>query len=469
MPDAFDVIVIGGGSAGLTAAAFVGGLGKRVALVEREHIGGDCTWTGCVPSKALLKVGKIAHTARTAHKYGIQAQPPTTDMTAVRAYIDAAIAELYQHETPEATAKRGVEVVIGDAQFIDPHSIRVGAQTLRAKRFIVATGGRALIPSIPGLSGVKYHTNATIFRNDHLPKHLLIMGAGPIGMELGQAYSRLGAQVTIIGEVVLPRDEPEAVEVMKRVFVAEGISIVEALVGAAHQDGECIRLTLRDGRTVEGDMLLVAVGRTPNVETLALDKAGVLVEGAGIPVSAQLGTNIPHIYACGDVTTGPKFTHYAGWQGSIAGRNAVLPVKAKGVRARVPWVTFTDPEIAHVGMTEREARAQYGDAVKTYTFSTRNGDRTVVEDDTEGFVKLVYRGSGDLLGATVVAERAGEMIIEYSLVIEKKISLRALSGVMHAYPTYSDVAKQAMFRLMIGELLESTAGRVFKGLVRLLP
>jgi pyruvate/2-oxoglutarate dehydrogenase complex dihydrolipoamide dehydrogenase (E3) component len=469
MAEAFDVIVIGGGSAGLTAAAFVGGLGKRVALVEREHIGGDCTWTGCVPSKALLKVGKIAHTVRTAQKYGIHAQSPSTDMPTVRAYINAAIAELYQHETPEATAKRGVEVVLGDAHFLDPHSIVVNGKTLRAKRFIVATGGRALIPPIPGLSGVKYHTNATLFRNDRVPKHLLIMGAGPIGMEIGQAYARLGAQVTIIGEQVLPRDEPEATAVIKRVFTAEGITLVESLVSAAHQEGECIQLTLKGGRMVEGDMLLVAVGRTPNVETLALDKAEVTVEKAGIPVNAHLQTNIPHIYACGDVTTGPKFTHYAGWQGSIAGRNAVLPIKANGLRALVPWVTFTDPEIAHVGMTEGEACAKYGDAVKTYTFSTRSGDRTVVEDDTEGFVKLVYRGSGDLLGATVVAERAGEMILEYALVIAKKISLRALTGVMHAYPTYSDVAKQAMFRMMIAELLESTAGRVFKSLVKLLP
>lgn len=469
MAEDFDVIVIGGGSAGLTAATVVGGLGKRVALVERKHIGGDCTWTGCVPSKALLKVGKIAHTVRTAQKYGIHTQPPATDMPTVRAYIDAAIAELYQHETPEATAKRGVEVVLGDAHFLDPHSIAVNGKTLRAKRFVVATGGRALIPPIPGLSGVKYHTNETIFGNDRLPNHLLIMGAGPIGLELGQAYSRLGAQVTIIGDQVLPRDEPEAAAVLRQAFQEDGIVIVESLVTSARQEGDCIALTLKDGRIVEGDMLLVAAGRTPNVENLGLDKAGVEVEKAGIRVSASLQTNVPHIYAIGDVTTGAKFTHYAGYQGAIVGRNVVLPFKSNGLPTQVPWVTFTDPEIAHAGMTEREARAKYGDAVKTYTFGTAKGDRSVVEDDTQGFIKLVYRGSGELLGATVVAERAGEMIIEYALVIEKKISARALIGVIHPYPTYSDVAKNALSKMLVQELLESTAGRVFKRLVKLLP
>ncbi len=469
MSEIYDVIVIGGGSAGLTAATVVGGLGKRVALVERENIGGDCTWTGCVPSKALLKVGKIAHTVRTAQHYGVHTQPPTTDMPTVRAYIQHAIQELYQHETPEATAERGIHVILGDARFLDPHRIEVDGKTLHAKRFIVATGGRALVPPVPGLADVRYHTNATIFNNDRLPRHLLVMGAGPIGLELGQAYARLGAQVTIIGDQVLPRDEPEAADVLKRVFAAEGITIIESLVATAKQDGECISLTLKDGQTVEGDMLLVAAGRTPNVEGLGLEKTGVQVEKAGIPVNAALQTNIPHIYAIGDVTTGAKFTHYAGFQGAIAGRNVVLPIKANGLPAQVPWVTFTDPEIAHAGLTEREARAKYGDAVKTYTYATLKGDRSVVENDTEGFIKLVYRGSGELLGATVVAERAGEMIIEYALVIEKKISARALIGVIHPYPTYSDVAKNALSKMLVEELLGSVAGRVFKRLVKILP
>ncbi len=470
MNELYDVIVIGGGAAGLTASAVIGGLGKKVALIERERLGGDCTWTGCVPSKALLKVAKTAHAIRTAEAYGITVNPPTVDMGAVREHLRHVIQEVYQHETPEETAKRDIEVVIGEAKFIDAQMIQVGERRMQAKKFIIATGGRAAVPPIPGLDGVPYKTNATLFDNDRLPAHLLIMGAGPIGMEMGQAYVRLGAHVTIIGDQVMPRDEPEAVAVLKKVFASEGVTIIETMVTEVKSDGNTIVLTLKNGQTVRGDMLLVAVGRTPNVDTLDLEKAGVTYTKQGIAVNAHLQTNIPHIYAVGDVTTGPKFTHVAGFQGAAAGRNAVLPVgKSNGHETVLPWVTFTDPEVAHVGLTEDEARKQYGKAVKTFTLPMSEGDRSVAEGDTEGFIKLVYRGTGDLLGATVVADRAGEMIIEYELAIKKKISLRTLVGVMHPYPTYSDVAHKAISKLLVRELLGSSIGKLFKKVVAYLP
>jgi pyruvate/2-oxoglutarate dehydrogenase complex dihydrolipoamide dehydrogenase (E3) component len=470
MSDQYDVIVIGGGAAGLTAAAVTGELGKKTALVERERLGGDCTWTGCVPSKALLKVAKVAHSIRTADRYGISAAPPVVDMAVLRRHLQATIQEVYQHETPEAIAKRNIEIVPGDARFVDAHTIRVGERVMRAKKFVIATGGRAAVPPIPGLADVPYMTNHNLFDSDRLPGHLLIMGAGPIGMEMGQAHARLGARVTIIGDQVMARDEPEAVSVLRQVFEREGIKIIQALVTGARQQGEDIVLTLNDGREVRGDTLLVAVGRTPNIEGLELEKAGVAFTKQGIPVNPRLQTSVPHIYAAGDVTTGPKFTHYAGYQGSVAGRNALLPFgKANGQVTHLPWVTFTDPEVAHAGMTEAEARQQFGEAVKVFTLPLAEGDRSVAEDDTEGFVKLVYRGSGDLLGATVVAARAGEMIIEYQLVIQKKISLRKLAGVIHAYPTYSDVAKKALSNLMIGELLHSRVGWLIKQVVKVLP
>lgn len=470
MPENYDVVVIGGGSAGLTAAAFVGGVEKKVALVEREKIGGDCTWTGCIPSKSLLKVAKIAHSIRTASKYGIAVEEPRIDMRVVRQHVQSIIQEVYQHETPEAVARRGIDAVMGEARFLDAHTLQVGDRQLQAKKIVIASGGRAAVPPIPGLDTVPYKTNANIFDNDELPEHLLIMGAGPIGMEMGQAHARLGAKVTIIGDQVMPRDEPEAVEVLRKVFAREGIEIIESLVTEVRGSGRDIILTLRNGQEVRGDMLLVAVGRTPNIDALDLDKAGVSYTKQGIPVNARLQTNIPHIYAIGDVTTGPKFTHYAGFQGGIAGRNVLLPVgKANGHEAILPWVTFTDPEVAHVGLTEVEARQQYGDAVKVFNFPMAIGDRSITEDDVDGFIKLVYRGSSELLGATVVAARAGEMIIEYELVIKKKISMRELVGVMHPYPTYSDIAQKALSRLLVGELLESRAGRLFKKVVQLLP
>ena len=470
MSNVYDVIVIGGGSAGLTAAAVIGELGKKVALIERENLGGDCTWTGCVPSKALLKVAKVAHSIRVASRYGITVNEPVVDMAAVRQYVSDAIQELYQHETPEEIVKRGVEVILGEARFVDAQTVIVGERRLQAKKFIIATGGRATIPPIKGLDSVPYKTNANLFDNDRLPKHLLIMGAGPIGMEMGQAYARLGAKVTLIGDHVMPRDEPEAVAVLKKVFADENITIIETRVTEVSQKGDMIVLALKNGQELQGDMLLMAVGRTPNVDTLGLEKAGVQVTQEGIVVNNHLQTNIPHIYAVGDVTTGPKFTHYAGFQGAAAGRNVVLPVgKTKGHEQIVPWVTFTDPEVAHVGLTEAEARKQYGKAVKVFTMPMALGDRSVAEDDRDGFIKLVYRGRGDLLGATVVAERAGEMIIEFELVIKRKISLRSLVGVIHPYPTYSDVAQKAMSKLLVKELLGSTLGQLFKKVVKLLP
>ncbi|MBK9123503.1 MAG: FAD-dependent oxidoreductase [Chloroflexi bacterium] len=468
MTEVYDVAVIGGGSAGLTAASFNGELGRKVVLIEREYIGGDCTWSGCMPSKALLHVAKLAHAVRIAPDYGVAVGSAAVDMQAVRDYVQSVIREVYQHETPEAVAKRGVETITGEARFVDPHMVRVGTRQIQAKTFIIATGGRPAVPPIPGLDKVPFKTNRDFFDNDRLPRHLLIMGAGPIGMEMGQAYRRLGAQVTLIGDQVMPRDDRDAVDVLRRVFADEGITIVEQLVTAAAANGDEITLTLKDGAMVTGDMLLVAVGRTPNVDTLDLERAGVMYSNQGIAVNDHLQTNVPHIYAIGDVTTGPKFTHYAGFQGAVAGRNALLPVgKAKGHDEVVPWVTFTDPEVAHVGMTEQEARVKYGDAVKVHVMLTALGDRTVAEDDMDGFIKLVYRGRGELLGATVVADRAGEMILEYQLVIKTVVSLRTMTSMIHAYPTYSDVARKALARVLVKELLESVAGRLFKRVVRL--
>lgn len=470
MSEIYDVIVIGAGSAGLTAASVVGGLGKRVALIERENIGGDCTWSGCMPSKALLRVAKIVHAARTANRYGIPVSPSPVDMRLVRDEVQRVIQEVYHLETPAEVTKRGIEVIPGDARFTDPHHVQVGEQTLEAKKFVIATGGRALIPPIPGLDKVAYHTNATLFDNDRLPEHFLVMGAGPIGMEMAQAYARLGAKVTVVGSQVMPRDEPEAVTVLKQVFQDEGIALVETRVTEVEAIGNDILLRLKNGSEVRGDMLLVAAGRTPNVENLGLEKAGVNSTPQGIEVNVHLQTNIPHIYAIGDVTTGPKFTHYAGFQGAVAGRNALFPVgKAQGHDLPPPWVTFTDPEVAHVGLTEAEARQKYGAGVKTFTFPMKHGDRSVAEEDTEGFIKLVYRGRGELLGATVVADRAGDMIMEYALVIKKKVSARAVIGSIHPYPTYADIVQRALSKMLVQELLGSKGGQLFKRLVKLLP
>lgn len=469
MNDIYDLIVIGAGSAGLTAAAFNGELGRKVAVIEREHIGGDCTWTGCMPSKALLHVAKVAHSVRTGSQFGITASEPKVDMKQVHDYVQSVVQGVYVHETPEKVNERGIEVILGDAKFINETTIQVGERTVQSKKFIIATGGRPAVPPIPGLGTVDYHTNRTFFNNDTLPEHLLIMGAGPIGMEMGQAYRRLGAQVTIIGEYVMQNDEPEAVDVIRKVFTDEGINIIQSLVTEVEKKDNHIHLKLKNGDVVQGDMLLVAVGRAPNVD-LDLEKANVEFTKRGIPVNDKLQTNIPHIYAIGDVTTGAKFTHYAGFQGSIVGRNVLLPIgKANGIPEHIPWVTFTDPEVAHIGLTEAQAREKYGDSAKTYMYHLSEGDRSIAEHDIEGFIKFVYRGSADLLGVTIVGDRAGEMLLEYQLVVEGRISARELVGVIHAYPTYSDVAKKALSKLMIHELMSGSVGNLAKKVVKILP
>lgn len=469
MTEKFDLIVIGAGAGGLTAAMFANGVGKKVAIIERAKLGGDCTWAGCMPSKALLNIAKHAHAARISSRYGIAVSTPTVDMKIVRQRIQSVIEEVYSAETPEVFEKRGIEVVLGEARFTDPFTIRVDERILTAKKFIVATGARAAVPPISGLDTVPFFTNENFFDNDRLPDHLLIMGAGPISMEMGQAYSRLGAKVTIIGQNIMPRDEPEAVDVLKRVFATEGITLREGTVTTVQNEKGTLCLTLNDGSDVQGDMLLVAVGRAPNVDTLDLDKAGVTCTKQGIHVNAHLQTNVPHIYAVGDVTDGPKFTHYSGFQAAVAGRNAIFPFAGNGHDPLLPWVTFTDPEVAHVGLTEAQARQQYGSTIKVFSMPLTEGDRTVADDDTEGFIKLVYRGSGDLLGATVVADRAGEMIFEFELAVKKKVSLRQLAQVLHAYPTYSDVSRRAISKLVVNELMNSPSGQLIKKITRLLP
>ncbi|NJL55903.1 FAD-dependent oxidoreductase [bacterium] len=291
----YDMIVIGGGTGGLVAAGFAGRLGLKVALIEKEHLGGDCTWFGCVPSKALLKVAKVAHTIRTADRYGLEASVPRVEMARVRDHVQQIVAETYSHETPAAfSMKYGVDVFTGQGRFTEPHTVSVNGRLLKGKRFIIATGARPTVPSVAGLADVPYDTYRTIFTRDELPEHLLIIGAGPIGVEMAQAHARLGAQVTLVDAALLPRGEPEVHEVMLRVFEREGIRYVQELAVSVAQEAGIIHLALQNGEVVTGDALLVAAGRVPNVDTLDLDKAGVTHSTKGIQVDKYLRTGVRH-------------------------------------------------------------------------------------------------------------------------------------------------------------------------------
>ena len=467
MSKSYDLIVIGAGSAGLTAVNFACRLGLRVALVEKNKIGGDCTWTGCVPSKALLHVAKTAHTVRSANEVGICVDSPKVDMAQVKAYIEKTITEIYQHETPEKIKAKGADVYIGAARFVDEHHIYVEEQLLQGRKFVLATGAHPFVPPVAGLDAVPYLTYEQLFANDRLPEHLLILGAGPIGLEMGQAYARLGANVTIVDEVVLPADEPEVGQLLTHLLAREGVQFVDGLATAVSYEQNQYTLQVQGDieQMVQGDMLLVATGRRPNVQGLDLEKASVVFSEAGIEVDKQLATSQKNIFAVGDCTGGLQFTHLAGWQGYTAVRNAFLPSSKKGQPAVMGWVTFTDPEIAHVGLTEAEAWEQYGAAAWAVTQSLDRVDRAVTDNAQAGFIKIVRHKNGRVLGATIVAPRAGEMISELSVAITNDIPLRGIADTIHPYPTYAvgiqlvtaDEAMDDFFDSLMGQLVKKLA------------
>jgi len=463
----YDLIIIGAGSGGLTAAGFAAQLGAKVALVEKKHIGGDCTWTGCVPSKALLKAAKIAHETRLAAHYGIIATPPVTDMAKVREYVRGAIQDVYQFESPEELKAQGIDVVMAAASFLDAHTIQAGERTLASKSFLLTTGAHPSLPPIAGLQEVPFITYEQLFDNDRLPARMIVVGAGPIGMEMAQAYQRLGSQVTVVGGRLLPKEEPEVQEVMSKVFEREGMKFVWGKATGARQEGDEVVISTAGGEA-RGNLLLISSGRTPTVNGLDLEKAGVQYTAKGIPVDQQLRTNVKNIYAAGDVVGGYQFTHFAGWQAFQAVRNALLPGSSAGFTDLVPWVTFTDPEVAHVGLTEAQAREKFGEAIKVNRWEMAKADRAVCENDKDGFIKVVSKKDGTLLGATVVAGRAGETIAEFVVALKNSLKVADLASSIHAYPTYSTAVQQLAADLAIENLLSGTSGKIIRGLSKII-
>ncbi len=456
--DEYDLIVIGAGSGGLTAVDFAHKLGVRVALVEKHRLGGDCTWTGCVPSKTLLHVAKVAHTVRTAQAVGISVGEPVVDMVQVQATVQQAIADVYQHETPEMLMAQGVDVFFGAARFVDSHHIQVGDSLLAGKKFVIATGAHPFIPPVPGLDAVPYLTYEQIFANDRLPTHLFILGAGPIGVEIAQAYARLGARVTLVDVALLPLEDADVGTMMQTVLVREGVRFVAGLATAVSHTDNQFQLTVGE-QTLEGDMLLVATGRRANVAGLDLEKAGVAYSLKGIAVDEKLTSSVGHIFAAGDCIGGAQFTHLAGWQAFIAARNGLLPGKSKGVAAVLPYTIFTEPEVAQVGLTAVAAQQQFGDEVKLLKQTLDRLDRAVMDQAQAGFIKLVVLGNGRILGATIVSPRAGEMISEISLAMQNKIKLRGLADTLHPYPSYSIGLQLLAASQATDDFLTSTIGQ----------
>ncbi len=463
-PEQFDIVVIGAGSGGLSVAAGAAQMGARVALVEAGEMGGDCLNSGCVPSKALLAAAKQAHVAATSSKFGVTYALPQIDFAAVKAHVADVIASIAPHDSQERFESLGVTVVRGFGTFVSNKTVEAAGRQLTAKRFVIATGSRASLPPIPGLAATPHHTNESIFADTVKPAHLIIIGGGAIGAEMAQAHARLGCKVTMLEAfTMMPRDDAEAVAIVKAALQAEGVSLREnAKITAIKGIVGDITVTLESGETVAGSHLLVAAGRTPNIQTMGLDKAGVAFEKNGIKVDARLRTAQKHIFAIGDCRQGPQFTHAAGYDAGIIIRNLLFRLPAKASYAAMPWVTYTDPELAQVGLTEAAARIAHGD-IKVHKMDFTGNDRAIAERRTGGFLKVITSGR-KILGVTAVGPGTGEQMALWAQAVGGKLSLGDIAGQIMPYPTLQELGK----RVAGSSFTEALYSPRTKSLVRLL-
>ncbi len=450
----YNLVVVGGGTAGLVTAAAAAGLGAKVALIERHLLGGDCLNVGCVPSKTLLRSAHAAAEMRAAADLGVRVPPGDwVDFAAVMDRVRRVRAEMAPHDSAARFRSLGVDVFFGAARFTDRTTLTVGDQSLRFHRAVLATGARAAVPEIPGLATAGFRTNETIFNLTERPRRLLVLGGGPIGCELAQAFVRLGSEVTLLhhGDRLLPREDPDAAAMLAGRLRAEGVNVVfSAEVLAVAREGDRRTVTYRAGEQTQSatvDEILVATGRRPNVRDLGLESAGVQYdEKSGVRVDDFLRTTNPAIYACGDVCRPEKFTHAADVGARIVVQNALFSVGPLGRRrwsaVKIPWCTYTDPEVAHTGITLAEAAAQ-GLALETFQQPLTQVDRAITDGATEGFVKIhVQRGTDRIMGATVVARNAGDLISEISVAMAGGVGLGRLAGVIHPYPTQAEAIRK---------------------------
>ncbi|MBX9731276.1 MAG: FAD-dependent oxidoreductase [Sphingomonas sp.] len=443
MIEKFDLCILGAGSGGLSVAAGAAQLGMKVALLEPHEMGGDCLNSGCVPSKALLAAGKAAHAGAAAAKFGVAYDPPRVDFGAVKDHVAGVIATIAPVDSQERFEGLGCTVIRAAGKFIDRKTVEAGGRRIRARRFVIATGSRASVPPIPGLTDGPYLTNETIFPLRDQPEHLIIIGGGAIGCEMAQAHRRLGSAVTIVDRgSILPRDDAELVEIVRQTLTNEGIAIIEqASINAVAHEGGKVRLMLGDGQVIAGSHLLVAAGRTPTVEGLGLEAAGIAYSNKGIVVDPRRRTSNKRIFAIGDCREGPQFTHTAGYEAGIVIQNALFRIPAKVDYSGLPWVTFTDPELAQVGLTEAAARAAHGDDVRILHWRFDENDRAQAEKRIEGMAKVVLV-KGKVAGASIVGPNAGELIQTWTLMITAKLGLRQLTGIIAPYPSYAEINKR---------------------------
>jgi pyruvate/2-oxoglutarate dehydrogenase complex dihydrolipoamide dehydrogenase (E3) component len=461
-----DVCVVGAGSAGLVVAAGAAQLGLDVVLIERAKMGGDCLNYGCVPSKALISAAKAAQAQRMGAAFGIAPVEPKVDFGRVMDHVAGVIAAIAPNDSVERFEGLGVRVLKEEARFIGRTELQAGSHHLKSKRIVLATGSRPTAPPIPGLDGVSYLTNETVFANRTLPDHLVVIGGGPIGLELAQAHRRLGARVTVLEAAdFLAKDDPELSAIVVARLRAEGVDLRGPVkIGRVERAGHGLTAILEGGERIGGSHLLVAAGRAPIVEGLDLDTAGIAHTKRGITVDASLRTSNRNVWAIGDCNGLYAFTHMAGYEASLFIRGALFRAPARLDTSLVPWATYTDPELAQVGMSEREARDKHGDTIRIVRWKLSENDRAQTERETDGLVKAITDRHGRILGAAIVAPHAGELIQPWCLAIARRLKISALASFVPPYPTLGEASKRAAGSYFTATLFD----RRTQALVRLL-
>ncbi len=439
-----DILVIGAGSGGLSVAAGASQMGAKVVLLEGHKMGGDCLNFGCVPSKALIASGKAAYAQAHSDVFGVRSVAPQSDYAAAKDHVADVIAQIEPVDSQERFEGFGVHVIREFGRFTGPNTVQAGDTTITARRIVISTGSRPFVPPIPGLDTVPYETNETLFDLREKPDHLLIIGGGPIGMELAQAHIRLGSKVTVIeGDKALPKDDPELAAIVLDSLREEGVEIAEgAMAKTVRGKAGTIEIETTDGRVFKGSHLLLAVGRKVNMENLNLEAAGIKTTKTGIKTDDSLRTTNKKVYAIGDAAGGMQFTHLAGYHAGVIIRSLLFGMPAKARTDHIPFATYTDPELAHVGLTEEQARRKHGVLFDVARFDYHHNDRAITDRKTKGMIKvMIYKGRP--VGASIVGHQAGELIATWSLAIANNLKMSQIAAMVAPYPTIAEVNKRA--------------------------
>lgn len=466
-----DLVILGGGVGGLIIASVAGQLGLKVTLIEKtDSLGGDCLHYGCVPSKTLIQSAKVASLMRRGEEFGLPGVAADVELGRVMTHVADVIAAIQKNDDPERFRGYGVEVIVGGARFLDAYRVEVNGRTITGRRFVIATGSSPAVPPVEGIDRIEYLTNETVFSHERLPARLLVLGGGPIGVELAQAFLRLGSKVVLVqrNKNLLPKEDPDVAAALHEQLAREGMEI-QTEVNAErirHKNGS-LELECSGGLNLKGDTLLVASGRKPNIESLDLDAAGVAYEARGITVDPRLRTSQKHIFGCGDVCGPFPFTHMAEYQAGVVISNAVFRWPKKVDYSVVPWVTYTDPEVARVGLNETQAKER-GVDYELLRFDFKDIDRALAEVAPQGFSKILIH-KNRILGATIIGAQAGELLHEIILAMQARLKLKEISGAIHVYPTLAQIARRTVNTHYAKKLFSPSTRRLVSVVNKLIP